>query len=155
MIQGELTLVRILGFNVDVELPHVWIASILYGMAWWEQGGVPAKDTELVDDQIKYVARLAWKIANRVVSAGLVDREPVQALAATCVLLSLEADGVPLPAKNLSEWTSAWARSPLSQVERTRRLVEERVDIALCRQERDADNSHHHLNKHGWSSDLQ
>ncbi|KAJ2330359.1 hypothetical protein GGH92_009558, partial [Coemansia sp. RSA 2673] len=33
MIQGELTLVRILGFNVDVELPHVWIASILYGMA--------------------------------------------------------------------------------------------------------------------------
>ncbi|KAJ2056258.1 hypothetical protein GGI17_006286, partial [Coemansia sp. S146] len=51
MTQAELVLIRVLGFNVNVELPHSWIASILYGMVWWEQKGVPPDDTELVDAQ--------------------------------------------------------------------------------------------------------
>ncbi|KAJ2744252.1 hypothetical protein GGI20_003114 [Coemansia sp. BCRC 34301] len=138
MTQAELVLVRILGFNVSVELPHSWIASILYGMAWWEKRGIPPDDTEMVDTQVKAVARLAWLIANGVVTAGLVDQEPVQAAAAACILIAMQADGVPLPAKDLNEWADVWARSSASRVERAQRLIKDHVDIAKCKQERGA-----------------
>ncbi|KAJ1815527.1 hypothetical protein LPJ60_005682 [Coemansia sp. RSA 2675] len=135
MTQAELVLVRILGFNVNVELPHSWIASILYGMAWWEQKGVPPDDTELVDVQIKNVARLSWLIANDMVIAGLVDREPVQAMAAACILIALRESGVPLPAKNLAEWADVWARSSASRVGRVQQLIEDHVDIDKCKRD--------------------
>ncbi|KAJ2904747.1 hypothetical protein GGI21_004252 [Coemansia aciculifera] len=141
MTQAELVLVRILGFDVNVELPHNWIASILYGMAWWETKGVPPSDTELVDTRVKDVARLAWLVANNAVSAGLADRESARVMAAACILISLRADSLPLPASDLSEWADVWARSSASRVERVQRLIEEHVDIAKCKQERDASNS--------------
>ncbi|KAJ2584430.1 hypothetical protein GGH95_000385, partial [Coemansia sp. RSA 1836] len=152
MTQAELVLIRILGFNFNVELPHSWIASILYGMAWWEKRGIPPDDTELVDAQVKNVARLAWLIANNVVIAGLVDREPVQAMAAACILIALRADSVPLPAKALSEWADVWARSSQSRVERVQRLIEEHVDTTKCKQERDASNSSRAARKMAYAS---
>ncbi|KAJ1902687.1 hypothetical protein LPJ71_005471 [Coemansia sp. S17] len=138
MTQAELVLIRVLGFNVNVDLPHSWIASILYGMTWWEQKGIPPDDTELVDIQVKNIARLAWLIADNVVIAGLVDREPVQAMAAACILIALQVDGIPLPAKNLTEWADVWARSSASRVERVQRLIEDNVNIDKCKQERDS-----------------
>ncbi|KAI8322806.1 hypothetical protein GQ54DRAFT_303821 [Martensiomyces pterosporus] len=45
MTRGELVLMRTLGFNVNVELPHKWIAYILNGAAWWENNGIPPDDT--------------------------------------------------------------------------------------------------------------
>ncbi|ORX74898.1 hypothetical protein DL89DRAFT_264679 [Linderina pennispora] len=45
MDKAELVVLRVLGFNVDVDLPHRWIVQIVYGMAWWADKGIPPDDT--------------------------------------------------------------------------------------------------------------
>ncbi|KAI9506925.1 cyclin-like protein [Coemansia spiralis] len=130
MTQCELILMRALGFNMNVELPHTWIASIIYGMAWWEKNGNPPDDTEDVDKRIKRVAALAWEVANEAVRCGLVDCYPARSMAAACIAISMDAHGEPFPAKNFDEWTDIWAKSSASRISQARRLIEDSVSIS-------------------------
>ncbi|KAJ1905001.1 hypothetical protein LPJ81_002166 [Coemansia sp. IMI 209127] len=127
MTQGELILMRVLGFNVNVELPHAWIATIIYGMAWWPSNGDPPDDTEAVDVRLKRITRIAWRLANDVVVAGLVDRFPARSIAAVCIVAALDAAGETLPAKGLDEWADMWAKSTGSRITRIRDTIERTI----------------------------
>ncbi|KAJ2337962.1 hypothetical protein GGF43_006989, partial [Coemansia sp. RSA 2618] len=111
LTKSELVLMRALGFDVNVELPHAWIANIVYGMAWWDNNAEPPRDTDMIDARIKQVAGFAWRVANQAVEAGLVDCEPARILAAACIVLAMEAYSEPLPARDLDQWADIWART--------------------------------------------
>ncbi|KAJ2306876.1 hypothetical protein IWW54_004595 [Coemansia sp. RSA 2705] len=130
MTKGELILMRTLAFDFTVELPHPWIAHILYGMAWWKDKGRPPADPSLIDERIKRVAAFAWAVANQVVEAGLVDREPARIIAAACIVVALEAHDEPLPARDLDQWADVWARTTKTRITDTRRLIEHHIDVA-------------------------
>ncbi|KAJ2507896.1 RNA polymerase II subunit A C-terminal domain phosphatase [Coemansia sp. RSA 1939] len=125
MTQGELILMRVLGFNVNVELPHTWIAEILYGMAWWRDNGHPPDDTEAVDTRVKQIASTAWRLANEVVVAGLVDRFPARSIGAACIVTALRAHKEPLPVKTLDEWAKLWAKTSGSQLALIQQAIEQ------------------------------
>ncbi|KAJ1881799.1 hypothetical protein LPJ66_011261 [Kickxella alabastrina] len=131
LTQGELILMRALGFNVTVDLPHAWIASTLYGMMWWERNGQPPDDTEMVDVRAKRVAGTAWVVANAVVERGLVDREPARLIAAACIYIAMDNHGEKLPAKSLDEWADIWAKSTGRRIEAVRALIEQSIDVPL------------------------
>ncbi|KAJ2663048.1 hypothetical protein IWW48_001567 [Coemansia sp. RSA 1200] len=127
MTQGELILMRVLGFNVNVELPHTWIATILYGMAWWQNNGHPPDDTEAVDTRVKQIASTSWRLANEIVVAGIVDRFPARSIGAACIVAALRVHKEPLPAKTLNEWAKLWAKTSGSQLTLIQQAIEQNV----------------------------
>ncbi|KAJ2858515.1 hypothetical protein J3B02_000105 [Coemansia erecta] len=126
--QGELVMMRILGFEFNVELPHAWIASILYGMAWWERNGEPPEDTELVDSRIKNIARYTWIVANCCVESGLVDQAPARILGAACIFISMQFCKEELPARDFEEWADIWAKTSGKKLRAVQELVESSID---------------------------
>ncbi|KAJ1825380.1 hypothetical protein LPJ73_009271 [Coemansia sp. RSA 2703] len=131
LTQGELLMMRALGFDFNVELPHVWITSIIYGMAWWERNGVPPVDMETVDIRIKRIAQAAWRIANKVVECGLVDIEPSRLLGAACLAIAMRFCKEKLPAKDDNEWAEIWANASGRQLIQIKKLIEKSTDLSL------------------------
>ncbi|KAJ2548774.1 hypothetical protein EV175_004698 [Coemansia sp. RSA 1933] len=123
--QSELFIMRALGFDVNVELPHSWIVTILHGMAWWPSNGDPPEDTEAVDVRLKRIARVAWHLTNDAVVAGLVDQFSARSIAAACIVSALDATGETLPAKSLDAWANMWAKTTGSRVTNIRQVVEQ------------------------------
>ncbi|KAJ2726312.1 hypothetical protein GGI07_000623 [Coemansia sp. Benny D115] len=134
MAEGELAMMRILGFDLSVELPHVWAADILNGMAWWaSDNGRPPDDTELVDPRMKRVAAEAWLMANAAVEHGLVDREPARILGAACVAIAIDRCGEALPARSLDEWADIWARTSARRLQAVKELLLSQVEAEKMR----------------------
>ncbi|KAJ1955390.1 Cyclin- protein fam58a [Linderina pennispora] len=132
MDKAELVVLRVLGFNVDVDLPHRWIVQIVYGMAWWADKGIPPDDTERIGVQVKNVARTAWRMASDAVRAGLLDDSgSSRRLGAACVVLAMEINGVPLPARDLSEWADMWAKTSSRRLSETCGVLEQKIRLCI------------------------
>ncbi|KAJ2635792.1 hypothetical protein GGF40_003389 [Coemansia sp. RSA 1286] len=129
MTQAELVMMRILGFEFNVELPHTWIASILYGMTWWERNGEPPEDTELVDVRLKNIAKCAWMMANFSVETGLVDQVPARILGAACISISIQRCKEKLPASDYDEWADIWAKTSGKKLRAVQELLESSINV--------------------------
>ncbi|KAJ2801582.1 hypothetical protein H4R20_003611 [Coemansia guatemalensis] len=129
MTKSELVLMRILGFDMYVELPHVWISYIFHGMGWCKNSGIPSNNTEDLDPHVKRIADTAYTTANKVVEAALVDYTSARVIAAACIVIAMDIHRERLPARNLDEWAYVWAKASGSYVKDIRRLIEDRADL--------------------------
>ncbi|ORX97985.1 hypothetical protein K493DRAFT_313839 [Basidiobolus meristosporus CBS 931.73] len=109
---SELIVLRILRFEMDVELPYPWINKILKGMCYW-------KDVEIENDvdrllhndshpTIQAIFQLAWAFAHDCLrSRSIMLSSPPIHIALACVHLAIRSLNATNP-QPFHEWCKMW-----------------------------------------------
>ncbi|KAK9723066.1 hypothetical protein K7432_002174 [Basidiobolus ranarum] len=112
LLSSELIVLRILRFEVDVELPYPWINKIIKGMCYW-------KDVEIENDvdrllhndshpMIQAVFQLAWAFVHDCLRTPpiMLSHPPIH-IALACVHLAIRSLNVENP-QSFHEWCKMW-----------------------------------------------